>query len=106
MYFVSSDDILVKSENSSVKILTGLIDLKIGSVFRRNDVDSVLLSPSCDTTINLVAAFGESVQATLVNLPCSVRKNNGSQSSSLILTCAVTDKLHSNCILTSQDYNK
>jgi len=102
-----------------VKIPSGLIDLKIGnnwkkclvdsgtniSVFQRAVVESSFLTPSCNTTINLVAAFGDIVPATLVHLPCCIRNLEGIQMNTHIITCAVTDKLHSNGLLTPQDYN-
>jgi len=96
-----------------------LIDLKIGSnwtkclvdsgtnisVFQRAVVESSLLTPSCNTTIDLVAAFGDIVQTTLVNLPCCIRNSEGVQMNTHMITRAVTDKLHSNGLLTPQDYN-
>ena len=54
--------------------------------------------------VNLHSAFGDSVQASLINLPCSIVSGDGLLTTPIVLNCAVTDKLKTHCLLTTQDY--
>ena len=109
---------MIKHVNPSVQVPTGSVNIQIGdkiikcivdtgtdiSVINRNIINSDLLPPVGSTTIKLMPAFGDNVQAQLANLPLSVVKPNGKYSDKVFITCAVTDKLNSECLLTAADY--
>ena len=108
------------SENTKHVIPIGLIDLKIGdkwskvlvdsgaeiSVIRKDTINTELLTQSAYTTVNLHGAFGQKIEAQLVNLPCSVVNTDTKlETNCLYITAAVTDDLKTYSLITPQDYN-
>ena len=73
-------------------------------MFKQSEVAASYLTDVGNTKVRLVSAFGNEINALLANIPCKVQKTDDTQSPTLTLTCAVTDKLQSHCLLTPQDY--
>lgn len=115
---VSCNDVIMDNSDDITSVPLGLIKVKICdkviecrvdsgadiSVFGKDMIDLSLLEYSADTNVNLHSAFGESVKALLVNLPCSVVNSEGIHTLPVIITCVVTDKLTTCALLTRQDY--
>ena len=84
-------DNIITQFKASVPVPRGLVDIQIGdkitkyivdtgtiiSVIKRSVIGSDLSPPADSTTIRLMPAFGDNVQATLANLPLSVVRPNG-----------------------------
>ena len=56
-------------------------------------LDSVLEDGYCNTKVSLQGAFGNSIEAKLVNVPCKLVTSEFEDSKSVILTVALTDSL-------------
>ena len=59
--------------------------------------------------ITLESAFADRLISTLVELPCRLLTEDSEgcvqSEKEIVLTCAVTDKLNSDCLLSSKDYD-
>ena len=105
---------------NKMSIPTGVCDLKVGdrwvtcivdsgtdiTFLRLDAVDNKYMLEKSKTKVNLHPAFGSAVQADLVNVPCCMRNDNGVQTSPVVITCAVTNELHSHSLLTLHDYTE
>ena len=104
-------------------IPTGTCDLRLGDNWVKCVVDSgtsctVLRSDALDVKeyqsmlqdsqikVNLLPAFGKAVEADLITVPCCMINKHGVQTSPVLISCAVTNELHSQSLLTVQDYCK
>ena len=72
------------------------------SIVNAKFVNPSHLIPSHDVVLK--GAFGESVQAHIIDIPCKIRHDDGKETDELIITLAVSNKLEQSALITPTDY--